>query len=276
MQPSFCSGVQPGLSVVSFLRMIAGRLAARSTAWYSSSPEVEEAALLAAGDGRFARRRLAVGADHVRLPVVEVQQRGLADLRLRAPGVAHVRQRHVDFVRARALDFRLGDAQLVDALAHDVDRAVPAIRRPLSLRRRPALVCELDAALQVQAETRFLRLHDAGDADDHEQRQDHQPEDDQQDEGVAAAVGHRRSSASQDLLVGRQHEQQPAVVVIGRKHVRLRARRHDRARRRPRPACRAPSPPTRAPSRPDRRHFESSAPAPAPRAGRSPPPPRGP
>src|SRR5271167_3332519 len=36
----------------------------------------------------------------------------------------------------------------------------------------------------------------------------------------------RRSviSAVSSLLVGRQHEQQPAIIVIGGKHVRLRAR----------------------------------------------------
>ncbi len=44
MQPSTCSGVQPGASVVSLERRIAGRLAARSTASYSGRPAVEIAA----------------------------------------------------------------------------------------------------------------------------------------------------------------------------------------------------------------------------------------
>ena len=44
MQPSFCAGVQPGSSVVAFLLRIAGRLAARVTAWYCVSPLTEDAA----------------------------------------------------------------------------------------------------------------------------------------------------------------------------------------------------------------------------------------
>ena len=45
MQPPTCCGVQPGASVVSFLRRIGGRLAARRTAWYSGSPYCAEPAL---------------------------------------------------------------------------------------------------------------------------------------------------------------------------------------------------------------------------------------
>ena len=41
MQPSFCSGVQPGVQVVSLPRRIGARLAARCTAWYSVRPAVE-------------------------------------------------------------------------------------------------------------------------------------------------------------------------------------------------------------------------------------------
>ncbi len=44
MQPSTCAAVQPGCSVVSLRRMIAGRLAARRIAWYSGRPEATEAA----------------------------------------------------------------------------------------------------------------------------------------------------------------------------------------------------------------------------------------
>ena len=40
MQSFFCSGVQPGVQVVSLPRRIAGRLAARSTAWYWVRPAV--------------------------------------------------------------------------------------------------------------------------------------------------------------------------------------------------------------------------------------------
>ena len=38
MQPPICCAVQPLLHVVSVLRSSAGRFSARSTAWYSGSP----------------------------------------------------------------------------------------------------------------------------------------------------------------------------------------------------------------------------------------------
>ena len=41
MQSFFCSGVHPGVQVVSALRRIGGRLEARSTAWYWVSPAEE-------------------------------------------------------------------------------------------------------------------------------------------------------------------------------------------------------------------------------------------
>ena len=146
-------------------------------------PELGGARVGAAGGRRFGRRRLAFGADHVRLPVVEEQLRGLADLFLGARRVAHVRQGDGDFVFARALDFRLCDADLVDALAHDVDRPVQRFRVDFRLRRGLALVDELDAALQVEAEARLFRR-------DHRHRGGYQTGDDEQDQGVAAAIGH--------------------------------------------------------------------------------------
>ena len=69
------------------------------------------------------RLGLTVGPDDVGLPVIEVQLGGLADLFLGARGVVIVRAAHVDFVAAGVLDFGLRDTQLVDALAHDLDRA---------------------------------------------------------------------------------------------------------------------------------------------------------
>src|ERR1019366_7614517 len=110
-------------------------------------PEGRGARLRAARDRAFGRGRLAFGPDHVRLPVVELELSGLADLVLGARGVADVGQRDDDFLVARALDFRLGHAQLVDALAHDVDRAFERFAVHFRLRGGLAFVDELDAAL---------------------------------------------------------------------------------------------------------------------------------
>ena len=87
----------------------------------------------AAGDVRVGRRRLAARPEHVLLPVVEEELRGRADLLARLVGVVGRRERDVDLVLARALDLGLGDAELVDALAHDVDRAVDRVARDLGL-----------------------------------------------------------------------------------------------------------------------------------------------
>ncbi len=78
----------------------------------------------------------------------------------------------------------LGDDELVDAVAHDVDRAVKRLLRDLGLLLgRPRLVDELDAALEVEAELRRL-------GEDHRQRCGEQAHDREQDEDVAAAIGH--------------------------------------------------------------------------------------
>ena len=58
------------------------------------------------------------------LPVVEVQLGGRADLLRGALGVLDAGQADLDLVVARALELGLGDAERVDALAHDVERAV--------------------------------------------------------------------------------------------------------------------------------------------------------
>ena len=100
----------------------------------------------------------AILVEDVRLPVVEVHLRGRADLGGGALGVLLARKADVDLVAAGALQLRLGDAERVDAVAHDVDRAVQRVlvdRRLLLGRAR--LVDELDAALQVEPEPRRLR-----------------------------------------------------------------------------------------------------------------------
>ena len=59
------------------------------------------------------------------------------------------------------------------------------------LRARLALVDELDAALEVEAEHGLLGLDGAGDPGDHDQRAENQPDDQEQDEPIALTIGHR-------------------------------------------------------------------------------------
>jgi hypothetical protein len=127
--------------------------------------------------------RLAVLAEDVRLPVVEVELGRRADLLLGLVGVLDVGQRDVDLVGARPLDLGLRDAELVDALAHDVDRPVDGVPGDLAEPRRLGLVDERHAALQVEAQAGRLR------GDDHDGG-DEQPGDEEQDEEVATTVVH--------------------------------------------------------------------------------------
>ena len=140
--------------------------------------------LLAAVD--LLRVVLAVLVEDVGFPVVEVQLRRGADDVRRPVRVGDARQGHLDLVAARALQLGLGDAERVDAAAHDVERAVERFRRDRRLLlRRLALVDELDAALEV--ETQFGLL-----GDDHHRRHGDEAEHREQDEEVATTIGHVR------------------------------------------------------------------------------------
>ena len=197
MHSSICAGVQPCDQVVSVLRRI-GR----------AFGGAQDRLVLGQARGRRRRRRvlvaspvtvpsvarrLAVGADHVRLPVVEVQLRGLADLVFGAARRCRRRAARRRFRCCPQADFRLRDAELVDALAHDVDRAVRAIRCRLSTarsacpgrraRRRPS------GRARGASASSTITTSDAAD----------QPDDEQQNQQVAAAVGHRSAS---DYLSG--------------------------------------------------------------------------
>ena len=145
-------------------------------------PRGDAARFGAPGDGAGERAHLlAVGADDVGLPVVEVQLGGLTDLFLGAARVADVGQRDVDFVGAGALDFRFGDPELIDALAHDVDRAFERFGGDLGVCGGAAHVDERDAALEFEPQARGLER-------DHDHRRGQQAGDDQQDQEVAAAT----------------------------------------------------------------------------------------
>ncbi len=67
-----------------------------------------------------------------------------------------------DLVGALARDDRLGDADLVDALPHDLDRAVEILLGNLPALRRFRLEDDLEPALQVEAQGRRAeeRQHD--------------------------------------------------------------------------------------------------------------------
>ena len=176
-------------------------------------------------------------ADHVRLPVVEVELGGRADLRLRPLRVVDVGQAHPDLVAADPGDLRLGDAEAVGALADDLDRAVDVLPVDLGFwesagpRRRAR--CRRAGRARARSSWWRSRASEASDHPDHEQ----------QDEQVAPAGAHRRR------LLGCQHEQQPAVVVVGGEEVRDGLGRADRPRRARPPSCRASGRPTRAWSR---------------------------
>jgi hypothetical protein len=94
-------------------------------------------------------------AGQVRLEVVELQDGRLAD-QLRGRGrVVHARELDHDLVRALLADLRLRDAELVDPVPHDVDRAGQVVCRQRVALRRVRLQHHLEAALEVQAEGRL-------------------------------------------------------------------------------------------------------------------------
>ena len=67
--------------------------------------------------------------------------------------------------RALLADLRLRDAELVDAPLHDRDRAVEVVRRELVALRRNRLQDHLEAALEVEAESRLLVDRRPGDGE---------------------------------------------------------------------------------------------------------------
>ena len=174
--------------------------------------------------------RLAARPEHARLPVVEVELPGRADRRLGLRDVLRAREAHVDLVAPGASDRGVGEAERVDAGLDDVDRLADRARIDLGAARRAALEDQLDAALEVEAELRLLRLDDPRDPGRDEQREDDDPGDQRQHEGVAAAVTHRvagsvigkRSVAKRCSAASarrRQDQQQATVVIVGGEEV---------------------------------------------------------
>ena len=118
---------------------------------------------------------LALVVEDVRFPVVEEQLGGGADLPGGVLGVLDAREVDLDLVLAGSEELGLGDAELVDALLHQVDRALHrvGVDRLLGGRLRP--VDELNTALQVETEHRRLggddgdRAADEGDDDEQDE-----------------------------------------------------------------------------------------------------------
>ncbi len=126
--------------------------------------------------GVLVRVRPAVLVEDVGFPVVEEQLGGGADLLGGALGVVLARQVDLDLVLAGLEQLRLGHAEGVDAVAHDVQRPLERLAGDRGLLGgRLALVDELDAALEVQAELGVL-------PGDHVEGRGEQAEHDQQDE----------------------------------------------------------------------------------------------
>jgi hypothetical protein len=104
-----------------------------------------------------------LGADQVRLPVVEEELGGGADLVDRPFGVGDVGEADRDLGLAEARDLGLGDAELVDPFADDLDRRVDVAARDfLGLAGRRRLVDELHPALEVEPEAGRLGRDDQG------------------------------------------------------------------------------------------------------------------
>ena len=119
------------------------------------------------------------GPDERVLEVEELELRRRPDDLGRRLGILDAGQLDDDLVVALRPDLGLRDAELVDAVAHDLDGAVEVFLRELAVRRRNRLQRDLEPALEVQAERRRLverrsRNRDQRNADE---RRDEQPED---------------------------------------------------------------------------------------------------
>ena len=106
----------------------------------------------------LARDGVAVGVlGHLRDVLLEVVERELGRLPddLRGPGgVEDACEGDRDLVRPLLADLRLGDADLVDAVADDLHRPVHVLLRQLLALRRARLEDDLEAALEVEPEGR--------------------------------------------------------------------------------------------------------------------------
>jgi hypothetical protein len=84
--------------------------------------------------------------------VVQLELGRLADQSGGLLRVGHARELDDDLVRPLLAQLGLGHAELVDAVAHDVDGAVEIVGRELVALRRDGLQYDLKSSLEVEAE----------------------------------------------------------------------------------------------------------------------------
>ena len=111
---------------------------------------------------RLPRARVDRRRDEVRLEIEQLELSGLADDLGGRGRVLDAGELDRDLVGALRPDLRLGDAELVDAGAHDRDRAVEVFLRELAVVRRNRLQRHLEAALEVEPERRRCSSGDPG------------------------------------------------------------------------------------------------------------------
>ena len=96
------------------------------------------------------------GRCKIRLEVEELELRRLADDLRRGSGILDAGQLNRDLIVALLANLGLGDAEPVDAVAHDRDRAVEVGLRQRPVLRQHGLQRHLEPALKIEAECRFL------------------------------------------------------------------------------------------------------------------------
>ena len=117
-------------------------------------------------------------------PVVEGQLRRRPDLLSRPLAILDPRQTDLDLVPTGLQQLRLGHAERVHPLAHDVQRPLQRLRRDRRLlRRRCGLVHQLHPSLQTQPQLGLALV-------EHRERRGEKPQSEEQDEEGATAIGH--------------------------------------------------------------------------------------
>ena len=126
--------------------------------------------LAADGDGR---------PDERVLEIEELELRGRADDLGRCCGILDAGKLDDDLVVALRPDLGLRDAELVDAIPHDLDGTVEVLVREIAVRRRNCLQRDLEPALEVEAERRRLVERRSRDCEqrDADECRDEQPDD---------------------------------------------------------------------------------------------------
>ena len=114
----------------------------------------------------------------VRLEVEELELGGLAEDADHARGILDAGEIDHDLVVALLADLRLRNAEPVDSVAKDLDRAVEVFLGEVTVRRRNRLQRDLEPALEVEPERRRLVQRRAGGREQHDadERYDEQPE----------------------------------------------------------------------------------------------------